>query len=54
MEERAVDDVTVDDMKVYDQSRQSKNREVESEGWELVSGCRSQSWEIFYFKRRNE
>ena len=60
MYERIVDDVTVNDVKVFDQSQQSKNKEVElsdlfarlgAEGWELVNGWGSQAWEVFYFKR---
>jgi hypothetical protein len=60
MDERAVDDVTVNDVKVFDQDEQPKSKEVElsdifarlgSEGWELVNGWGSKSWEVFYFKR---
>ncbi len=60
MDERVVDDVTVNDVVIFDQSRQRKHQEVElsdlfaklgSEGWELVNGWGSQSWEVFYFKR---
>ena len=60
MDESAVDDVTVNDVKVFDQALQPKSKEVElsdlfeklgSEGWELVSGWGSKSWEVLYFKR---
>ncbi len=60
MDERVVDDVTVNDVIIFDQSRERKHEEVElsdlfarlgSEGWELVNGWGSQSWEVFYFKR---
>jgi hypothetical protein len=60
MEERVVDDVTINDVKVFDQSRQPTRKEVElsdlfaklgSEGWELVNGWGSKSWEVLYFKR---
>ncbi len=60
MDKREVDDVTVNDVIIFDQSRQRKHQEVElsdlfaklgSEGWELVNGWGSQSWEVFYFKR---
>jgi hypothetical protein len=60
MDERVVDDVTVNDVVIFDQSRQRKHEEVElsdlftrlgSEGWELVNGWGGQSWEVFYFKR---
>ncbi len=60
MDEREVGDVTVNDVTIFDQSQQRKHQEVElsdlftklgSEGWELVNGWGSQSWEVFYFKR---
>ncbi len=60
MDEREIDDVTVNDVKVFDQDEQTKKKEVElsdlfaklgAEGWELVNGWGSQSWEVFYFKR---
>jgi hypothetical protein len=60
MDERVVDDVTVNDVKVFDQSQSKKTKEVElsdlfeklgGEGWELVNGWGSQSWEVLYFKR---
>ena len=60
MDERAVDDVTVNDVKVFDITRSPKSREVElsdllkklgGDGWELVNGWGSQSWEVLYFKR---
>jgi hypothetical protein len=60
LDEREVDDVTVNDVIIFDQSRERKHQEVElsdlfaklgAEGWELVNGWGSQSWEVFYFKR---
>lgn len=60
MDERLVEDVTVNDVQVFDQSRQRTRKEVElsdvfaklgSQGWELVNGWGSQSWEVYYFKR---
>ena len=60
MDERVVDDVTVNDVIIFEQSRQRQHQEVElsdlfaklgCEGWELVNGWGSQSWEVFCFKR---
>ena len=60
LDERLVDDVTVNDVKVFDQDAQPSKRDVElsdvfaklgSEGWELVNGWGGQSWEVLYFKR---
>lgn len=60
MDEREVDDVIVNDVIIFDRSRERKHQEVElsdlfarlgSEGWELVNGWGSQSWEVYYFKR---
>ncbi len=60
MDSQEVDDVTVNDVKIFDQSEERKHKEVElsdlfarlgSEGWELVNGWGSQAWEVLYFKR---
>ena len=55
-----LENITVNDVKIFDQSQQRKTKDVElsdlfkklgSEGWELVNGWGSQTWEVFYFKR---
>ncbi len=60
MDEREVDDVIVNDVIIFDRSRERKHQEVELsdlfaklglEGWELINGWGSQSWEVYYFKR---
>ncbi len=63
MNAREVDDVTVNDVTIFDHSRQRRHEEVELsdlfaklglEGWEMVNGWGSQAWEVFYFKRAVE